>query len=137
MGIWSLTKCYIREDVEQGSTEQGLGAFLQFGTNSKNVNEVNLYAGGGLNYRGLIPGRDQDEVGLAFAQARINDNLVDAGGRNDYETTIEATYKAQITENISLQPDLQYVINPGAISGVEDVFVVGIRFEMVYNAEIK
>lgn len=124
--IWSLTKCYIyREDGEQG-----LGAFLQFGSNKKNVNEVNVYVGGGLNYHGLIPGRNQDEIGLAFAQARINDDLVDAGGRKDHETSIEFTYRAQITEHIIIQPGLQYVIDPGAVSNVDDAFVVGMRFEM-------
>jgi len=129
-GYLVVDKMLYREDVEHGSTEQGLGAFLQLGSNKKYVNEVNMYIGGGLNYRGLIPGRDQDEIGLAFAQARINDDLVDAGGRKDHETSIELTYKAQITEHISIQPDFQYVIDPGAVSNVDDAFVVGARFEM-------
>lgn len=125
-GYLVIDKMLIREDGEQG-----LGAFLQFGSNRNNVNEVNRYVGGGLNYRGLIPGRDQDDMGIAVAHARINDDLVDAGGRDDHETTIEATYKAQITEHISLQPDLQYVINPGAVTDVEDAFVVGVRVEII------
>ena len=112
-GYLVVDKMLYREDGEQG-----LGAFVQFGSNRKNVNEVNRYVGAGLNYHGLIPGRDQDDFGIAFAQAQITDDLIDAGGRNDHETTIEATYRAQVTEHISLQPDLQYVINPGGVSDV-------------------
>ncbi len=110
--------------------EQGLGAFLQFGRNRENVNEVNMYIGGGLNYRGLIPRRNRDDIGIAVAHTKINGDLIDAGGRDDFETTIEATYRAQVTENISLQPDFQYVMNPSALEGVPDAFVAGMRFEM-------
>lgn len=124
-GYLVVDKMLYREEDAQGP-----GAFLQFGSNRKNVNKFNMYVGGGFNYRGLIPGRDEDEFGIAVAHAVINNDLVDAGGRNDHETTIETTYKAQITENISMQPDLQYVINPGAVTDIEDAFVAGLRFEM-------
>jgi len=110
--------------------EQGLGVFLQFGANNKNVNEVKMYIGGGFNYYGLIPGRDNDECGIAVAHAIITDDIADNSGRDDYETTLEVTYNAQIKENIRVQPDFQYVINPGAVSGVENAFVAGIRFEI-------
>jgi len=111
--------------------EQGFGAFLQFGANNKNVNEVKMYIGGGFNYYGLIPGRDSDECGIAVAHAIITDDIADTSGRDDYETTLEATYSAQIKENLRIQPDFQYIINPGAVSGVENAFVAGIRFEIV------
>jgi porin len=31
----------------------------------------------------------------------------------DYEATIELTYRAIITQNWAIQPDLQYIIHPG------------------------
>jgi len=110
--------------------EQGLGAFLQFGANDKRVNEINWYFGGGVNYRGLIPGRDEDDAGLAVAHALINEDIVDAGGRKDYETSVELTYSAQINEFLRIQPDIQYIINPGAVSGVQDALVIGLRTEI-------
>ncbi len=112
--------------------DEGLGFFLQFGSNSKDVNEVNTYVGAGIHYRGLIPGRDQDEAGIAVAHAIVNEDLVNAssGGRDDFETAIEATYKAQITDEINIQPDIQYVVNPGAATNVEDAWVFGMRFKM-------
>jgi porin len=88
-----------------------------------------MYAGGGLNYLGLIPGRGQDEVGIAADHAVINDNLVDAGGWDNFESVIEITYKARITHCVSIQPDLQYVIHPSASANIKDAFVAGLRFE--------
>lgn len=110
--------------------EQGLGAFLQLGSNRKNVNEVNVYVGGGFNYRGLIPGRDKDEAGIAVAHARTNDDLLETARRDRFEMTVEATYKAQLTPCMSIQPDFQFVINPGAVSDIENAFIAGMRFEM-------
>jgi len=121
----------IDKQLYEESEEQGLGGFIQFGMNDKRVNEVNLYVGGGLNYRGLIPGRDEDEVGIAVAHAVINEDIVDVGGRDDSETTIEATYNIQINNQIRIQPDIQYIFNPGAVSGTKDAIVAGMRVELI------
>jgi len=110
--------------------EQGLGAFFQFGANKESVNEVNVYVGGGLNYRGLIPGRDEDDIGIAVASAHINEEISSTSTREDNETTIEVTYSALINDHIRIQPDLQYVNNPGAVSSVKNAFVVGARVEI-------
>jgi len=116
----------------QEEDDQGLGAFFQFGANKTSVNEVNVYIGGGLNYHGLIPGRDNDDSGIAVASALINDGLTADSTREDHETTIEITYNAQINDHIRIQPDLQYVINPGAVSGVDNALVIGARTEITF-----
>ena len=59
-GYLVIDKMLFREEEEQG-----LGGFLQFGANKSSINEVNVYVGGGLNYHGLIPGRDEDDIGIA------------------------------------------------------------------------
>ena len=120
----------IDKQLYKEKDDQGLGGFIQFGANDKRVNEVNMYIGGGINYKGLFPQRDDDEIGIAIAHARINDDIVGAGGRDDYETTIEVTYSAQINDHIRIQPDFQYILNPGATTGVKDAFVVGVRVEV-------
>lgn len=115
---------------KEADAQQGLGMFLQLGTNDPNVNEINWYAGGGVNYRGLIPGRDHDEAGIAIAHARVNEDLADTDERERVETVIEATYRAEIREFITLQPDVQYILNPGAATDVPDAVVVGVRMEI-------
>lgn len=110
--------------------DQGLGGFVQFGASKKNANEVDMYIGAGLNYTGLIPNRDEDVAGFAVAHAIVNDDVVDAGGRDDYETAFELTYSAQINEHLRIQPDFQYILHPGALPSVKDAFVAGIRVEL-------
>ena len=120
----------IDKQLYKEKDDQGLGGFIQFGANDKRVNEVNMYIGGGVNYKGLFPQRDDDEIGIAIAHARINDDIVGAGGRDDHETTIEATYSAQINDHIRIQPDIQYIFNPGAVNGTKDALVAGVRVEV-------
>jgi len=117
---------------EKDNELEGLGAFFQFGSNKENVNEVHMYVGGGLHYRGLVPRRGDDYSGIAIANAIINDDIMSAGGRYDHETTIEATYQAQITDNIRIQPDIQYVFHPGAALGVDNALVIGVRLEITF-----
>ncbi|MFH0734677.1 MAG: carbohydrate porin [bacterium] len=78
-------------------------AQLGFGPTSKNEN--NLYAGTGISYTGLINNRENDILGFAVAFAEFKN-------KNISETTIEVSYLAQITDNVFIQPDIQYIINP-------------------------
>ena len=69
---------------------------------------------GGLNYKGLIPTRDNDVLGVAFAYGHLNNNPQGNDGSSNpgYEMVFEATYQIVLTPWLSFQPDLQYVIAP-------------------------
>ena len=77
---------------------------------------------GGVVYRGLIVGRDEDVLGAGVAWAELFQ-----GGSNE-ETVYEFFYKAQITPSVSLQPDIQYIVTPSGIH--PDALAVGIRFQI-------
>ncbi len=51
----------------------------------------------------------------------------------DAETNIELTYRAPVTSWLTLQPDLQYVVDPGTSSTLDDAFVAGLRFEIAFE----
>ncbi|MBI5299148.1 MAG: carbohydrate porin [Deltaproteobacteria bacterium] len=74
--------------------DQGLGVFFQIGAEPDDRNEVDFYVGGGVHYKGLIPTRNNDVVGLAVAHASISDKLRVGGRRDAAETTLEMTYRA-------------------------------------------
>ena len=46
------------------------------------------------------------------------------------ETAIEAFYKYQLTEFMSIKPDLQYIVNPGGDG--RDAIVAGVRLGMSF-----
>ena len=119
---------------EQAGGDQGLGLFIQIGKVPDDRNEVDLYVGGGVNYHGLLPGRDEDDFGIAVAHASISKNInmvVPGVVRDSAETVFEITYLANLLPWFSIQPDFQYIINPGADPAIENALVGGLRFGIV------
>ena len=82
------------------------------------------YYGAGLTYRGAIKSRDTDLVGVGIASAGFS---ATGAGRKE---AVEIFYKTQITEWITVQPDMMYIANPSGINN--DAFVVGLRSEIVF-----
>jgi porin len=108
-----------------GTRDQGLSAFLRLAGSPSDRNLVSFYIDGGLTFRGLIPGREGDTLGLAAGYARIssaargldrdtNAFAGTAGPVRDYEAVVELTYIVQVRPGITLQPDLQLIFHPGA-----------------------
>jgi porin len=107
-----------------GTEDQGLSAFVRIGAATPNDrNLVSFYIDGGLVYKGLIPGRPDDKVGIAAAHARIGRNARNLDRDTAFfsgefypvrsnETVVELTYQAKLAPWWTLQPDLQYVIRP-------------------------
>jgi porin len=107
-----------------GTADQGLSGFVRAGGAPNDRNLINFYADGGLVYKGLVPRRPDDKVGIAAAYARVGDNArgldADTGLFGNFfypirsgETMIELMYQAQLTPWWTMQPDLQYIIRPG------------------------
>jgi porin len=115
--------------TEQGHPAQGLSGFVRFGVASAEVNPLDWTASMGLRYHGLIPGRDDDIAGIAVT---INHASRDLHASEKQETDIEATYRAQIRPWLALQPNLQYIINPGMDAGLQNAWTVGFRTEVTF-----
>jgi porin len=107
-----------------GTDGQGLYAFARAGGVPNDRNLINVYADGGLVYQGLIPGRPNDKVGFAAAYARVGDNAhgldADTGMFGNFyypvrssEVMIEMMYQTQLKPWLTVQPDLQFIVNPG------------------------
>jgi porin len=103
-------------------------------------NEVDFYAEGGVTVTGPFASRPGDLFGIGFAYTGIS-NAAQIADRNaglsivrNYEALLEVSYTAIIVPGFSVQPDLQYLWNPGGnvpdVSGthpVENALVIGIR----------
>ncbi len=104
---------------------QGLGAFFQASWAPKDRNEGTQYYGGGLIYRGLLQRREADVLGAGVAHIRLNPRLTGP----THETAVEVFYKAQVNPWFMIQPDMQFIANPGGAG--RDALVVGMRFELL------
>jgi len=121
--------------VENESTNEGLGAFVRFGWSNNNVNPVNSYIGAGINYIGLIPGREEDVLGFAVAAAHNNEKCQTLASQEnvelkDYEYIFELTYCLNISGWLQVQPDVQYVANPAACHHNTYAFIYGTRLQI-------
>jgi porin len=114
-----------------GSKQLGVGVFLQVMGAPDQFNLSNLFIEGGLNWMGPFPGRDSDVFGIGVSYLGIspatrrfgNDVVAFTGSGRPYasnETVLEATYLYQVAPWLTLQPDLQVVINPGA--GIPSIY---------------
>jgi len=104
-----------------------LSVFSQFSFCPNSINNNWYYAGLGCNYKGFIKKRTDDILGLAIATAGFK-NMI-----HSHETTIEAEYKAQINDNLFIQPGCQYIINPsGTDIKLNNAFLATLRFGLTF-----
>jgi porin len=122
---------------EPGDPVQGLTAFARLGWADPQVNRFDFYAGWGLVYAGLLPGREDDSVGVAVAAAFNGSDYESVAAANgapakDAEWNLEATYHARIFPWLDLQPDLQYVIHPDTDPSIPDALALDLRVEISF-----
>lgn len=123
---------------ERGDSTQGLILFARAGVADPRVNRFSQYYGGGLVYQGLLPGRPTDEVGLGVAAA-LNGSHFERGQQqsgvlaDDAEIAFEFTYAINFTPEVLIQPNLQYIINPGTNPSIANAVVLGVRLGLNVN----
>lgn len=117
---------------EAGTSDQGLSGFLRVGRADTEVNRFGAHQAAGLVYTGLIPGRDQDALGLGLSSIRNGDAWIaqvpgEGGRAQRRETLIELTYHGKLRPGLSLQPSIQYIIHPATDPSIDNPVVVGVR----------
>jgi porin len=87
----------------------------------------------GARYTGLIACRPTDKVGAGLIYSDNGNAYSDAyentTGRGDLggETTLELDYQYNPSPWLSIQPDIQYIFDPGGDSSRSDICVLGLR----------
>lgn len=116
-GLYSL---YWVNDVVlvPDGTKPRIGAFTRIGFSPQQHRAVVLaYGDAGLNWFGAIRGRESDVLGLAVSATRFSNAYRMLEGRAATETTVELTYKARVTERLSVQADAQLLLDPARKPG--------------------
>jgi len=119
----------------EGNADRTLSVFARITTAPNDRNTVSLYTDAGLNYKGVIPSRDKDVIGLGYSYTRLSNGLVIDSGRSirsHHEAVLELTYQAVLGDHISLQPDVQCIFNPGAAEPAATAFVMGLRLNVKF-----
>ena len=113
---------------ERVGAESGLGVFGRYGYREPDVNHITHFVSAGLQYRGLIPRRDADVLGLAMYAAYLSDDYdEEQPGDLDREIGAELYYSVQVTPWLAVTPDLQLIDSPGGRSFSSDVWLFVLR----------
>lgn len=117
--------------------DQGLYFFSLLNFAPKFNNPEPFYLQTGLVYKGLIPTRDADQFGIAFAYGNYSyyKQLADERrGRaiQTYEGVVEFSYRIQVNKWAYVQPDLQYIIRPGGTGLTQNATVLGFQVGVTF-----
>ncbi len=117
------------------SAHRGIDLFANVGVANGRVQIVDASVDAGLSFTGPFAGRPYDKLGVAIGLAHAGApyrNLVHAYGApvETYETNFELTYRAPINNWLTVQPDIQYWINPGVDPGLKNDLLFMVHFEV-------
>jgi len=129
-GFYATLDQMLYKENNDAQDSQGLALFGRYGWASSKVNEITNFWSMGIQYQGLIPGRDDDVLALGFAQGTLSDSAT--AFTDDYESVLELYYSAQISPWLAVSPSIQYVANPGGDETVSDAVVLGARVQMSF-----
>jgi len=122
---------------ENPTDDQGLSLFARVSAAPRDRSVLEFCTDAGLHYHGLIPGRDEDDLGLGVSMKRYSRDFsrseqFAANARRDHETIIELSYSVPVTPWLTLQPDVQYILHPAGDRTAENALVAGVRVAMSF-----
>lgn len=155
LGFWGYSR---REpDLESGKAKRPIGAYvlgerklLSLNAESSRIvtgfarwtwsegkttplrNSFNL----GLRVQGPMASRPQDVLGIAWTTAntasawRAREVAVGLAEPDRRESTLELTYRLALTKALAIQPNFQFIRNPGAHAGIPNAHLLGFRFDL-------
>lgn len=134
-GVYLSCDQMLYKENSDADDSQGLGVFGRFGYANSDLNPIGNFWSIGMQYQGLLDGRDDDIVAIGFAQGIFSD-YAGANDGGDYtenhENVLEAYYNAQITPYLVFGPSIQYISNTGGDKTIKDAVVFGLRAQMTF-----
>ena len=123
---------------ERPGSDQGLVVFVASGYYpQEEISIVPFQVNLGLNYKGLFPTRDADHTVLHFIYGDISTDFARVtrrrhGALADSEKVIEFGHRFQVTKWSYIQPDLQWVIDPGGTGDIPNAVVIGAEMGVTF-----
>jgi len=135
-GFYGLFDQVLLPFAEPGSN-RGFGIFGSLlASPEQSISQLPYFFTAGFACRGICASRPTDTAGFGIAYGDFSADLRDAEqqeqqldpaiGVRNHETALEWTYRIYLRNSAAfVQPDLQYIIEPGGTGKIEDALVVG------------
>jgi len=118
---WIVEQMIYRETKED---DQGLTPWASLTLSpDESINTFPFFVMGGFVYKGLVPNRNNDKTAFGFAYGSLSDDLEN----KDYELMFELTHIYQATPWLQIQPDAQWIANPGGSPDIPNAVVIGMQ----------
>lgn len=137
--------------AQDGDVNRGLGVRVQAVMNDHKTSKTDNYQSIAFTWTGPFDARPQDEIGVGASRIHVNSDYTrslrqqnQANGESRFDSptylpiqegseyNYEVYYNAKVTNWMSLRPNLQYVVAPGAVSEVKDAFIGGISANIAF-----
>jgi porin len=95
---------------------------------------LSFYFQAGLLYKGLLPTRDQDQLGIALAYGSFSFNNIQAQqekgftNQQNYIAVLELDYRIQVSKWAYVQPVFEYIEHPNGSERYGNATVLGLHF---------
>ncbi len=112
---------------------RGFAGWLRIGFADAAISDVRHQISGGIVSHAPFPGREHDRVGLAVSSIGVRPDGPGRIGYSRRETNVELTYHLALSETVSLQPDVQYILRPAYDPDSESALLVGLRLTVSFG----
>jgi porin len=144
--VYAVMDQMIWNDPNDPDGDRAINFFARaMGTPLEDRNPIDFSLNAGFTFHEPIPHRGDDTFGVGMGYAQVSDSVADLDQASGLpvqsgETFVEVTYQYQLTPWCQLQPDFQYVFNPGGGipnpnapgQEVKDEAVIGMRMNIIF-----
>ena len=117
-------------DINNGRQDlQGVGVFSRVQFADKDTNPIDYIISVGVNAKGLIPGRDNDSMGLGYSHTKLQPGRFLTGiGIDDTGSVWELFYNIELTPAVHLNLDAQVV--DSSLPNIDKATILGASMEI-------
>jgi porin len=127
-----------REPTGKPGGTRSLSLFGAVNVGDQDTALYRVYAEAGAVLKGTFPGRDDDTIGLAVTDTEVNSHRkdleaellsegYDVTGLQNREIAFEVNYSAAVLPGVSIEPGIQFIVHPGALTEIPNALVFALR----------
>jgi porin len=138
-GFWvNAAQTVWRQPTSKPGGTRSLSLFGAVNVGDQDTALYRVYAEVGAVLKGTFPGRDDDTIGVAVTDVEVNNHrknleagLLSAGypvtGVQNREIAFEVNYTAAVYHGIIIEPGIQFIVHPGALTEIPNALVFALR----------
>ena len=130
--LWTEEAATQPIDLSDGRQDlQGIGVFLRIQAADTDTNPMDYSIAGGINAKGLIPGRDNDAMGIAYVYNKLSDDrLLNFIGIDAQSSVWELFYNIELIPSVHMTLNAQKVNS--AFPDIDTATILGVSMQILF-----